>query len=113
MTDTVTIDRAEYERLLRLEGDVTDVGAFDRAVARLASGQDELIPADAVANILSGSSPLRIYRNLRGLTQEALAHASGVNRVQIADIEASRKSGSVETVKKLADALGVSIDDLV
>ena len=36
-----------------------------------------------------------------------------VNRVQIAEIEAGRKSGSLDTVKKLASALGVTIDDLV
>jgi mRNA interferase RelE/StbE len=43
----------------------------------------------------------------------ALFETSGVNRVQIADIEAGRKSGSVETIRKLADALGVAMDDLV
>jgi mRNA interferase RelE/StbE len=43
----------------------------------------------------------------------ALFTTSGVNRVQIADIEAGRKSGSVETILKLADALGVAIDELV
>ena len=32
---------------------------------------------------------------------------------QIADIEAGRKTGSIETVRKLADALNVAIDDLV
>lgn len=38
---------------------------------------------------------------------------SGVNRVQIADIEAGRGKGAVETVRKLADALEVRLDDLV
>jgi mRNA interferase RelE/StbE len=42
-----------------------------------------------------------------------LFEKSGVNRVQIADIEAGRKSGSVETIRKLADALEVAMDDLV
>jgi mRNA interferase RelE/StbE len=50
---------------------------------------------------------------LRGLTQTKLAELSGVNRVQIADIEAGRKAGSLGTVKKLAAALGVAVDDLV
>ncbi len=43
----------------------------------------------------------------------ALAKASGVNRVQIADIEAGRGKGSVETLRKLAEALRVTIDDLI
>jgi transcriptional regulator with XRE-family HTH domain len=36
-----------------------------------------------------------------------------VNRVQIIDIEAGRKTGSVETLRKLAQELGIDIDDLV
>ena len=54
-----------------------------------------------------------MFRDLRGLTQARLAELANVNRVQIADLEAGRKTGSVETVKKLADALGVLVDDLV
>lgn len=54
---------------------------------------------------------MRVWRNVRGFAQIALAEVSGVNRVQIADIEACRKTGAVATIGKLAAALG--IDDLV
>ncbi|GAB5430211.1 MAG: hypothetical protein Devi2KO_36700 [Devosia indica] len=113
MTDTVTIPRAEYERLLTIAEDAADIAAYDRAVSRLASGQEELVPAQYANRLIDGESPLRVYREFRGLTQVALSEASGVNRVQIADIEAGRKSGSIETIKKLASALGVSVDDLI
>lgn len=113
MTDTVTIPRAEYDRLLAIAEDVADNAAFDRAAARLASGEEEAVPAAFANRIIDGESPLRVYREYRGLTQVALAEASGVNRVQIVDIEAGRKSGSVETVRKLAAALNVAVDDLV
>jgi DNA-binding XRE family transcriptional regulator len=33
--------------------------------------------------------------------------------VQIADIEAGRSKGSIDTMRKLADTLRVTIDDLV
>jgi mRNA interferase RelE/StbE len=56
---------------------------------------------------------LRVYRQLRGPTQSALAQMSRVNRVQIAEVEAGRNKGSVDTVKRLAGALGVAVDDLV
>ena len=52
-------------------------------------------------------------RATRGLTQSGLGRASGVNRVVVADIEAGRKGGSVRSLKALAAALGVGIDDLV
>jgi DNA-binding XRE family transcriptional regulator len=93
--------------------DNADIAAFDRALSRLASGPDEAIPAAYAHRILDGENPVRVYRDYRGLTQPALSRASGVNRIQIADIEAGRKSGSIETIKKLANALGVSVDDLI
>ena len=54
-----------------------------------------------------------MWREHRGLTQSGLARASGVHRVVVADIEAGRKGGSVRSLKALAAALGVGIDDLV
>lgn len=113
MTDTVTISRAEYERLLAFAEDAADTAAYDRAMARLANGRDELIPAGFANRIINGESPLRVYRDCRGLTQSALAQRARVNRVQIAEIETGRKTGSIETIKKLADALNVTVDDLI
>lgn len=109
MNEMVTIERAEYERLLTAADDLADIIAFDRAMAE----GGESIPNEAMKRLVDGEAPLRVYRDLRGLTQVQLADLSGVNRVQIADIEAGRKSGSVETVKKLAAALGVTVDELV
>ena len=113
MNEMVTIPRDEYERLVGAAQELADIAAYDRIKADLAASREELIPAAFADRIIDGESPLRVYRELRGLTQSALAERSSVNRVQIADIEAGRKSGSIETVRKLADALGVAIDDLV
>jgi len=55
-------------------------------------------------------SPLRVWRELRGLSQLKLGAVSGINRVQIADIEAGRGKGSAETARKLAEALGVRVE---
>ena len=56
---------------------------------------------------------MRVWREYRALSQSALARASGVSRVQIVEIEAGRNSGSVHTLRKLADALRVTVDDLI
>lgn len=109
MNEMVTITKQEYERLKEAAEDLADIVAFDRAVAR----DDEPIPLDTVKRMIDGESPLRVYRDLRGLTQTELGQRAQVNRVQIADIEAGRKAGSVETVRKLAQALGVTMEDLV
>ncbi len=48
----------------------------------------------------------------RTVTSRHVARQSGVNRIQIIDIEAGRKTGSAATLKKLATALQVDMDDL-
>ena len=47
------------------------------------------------------------------MTQEQLAEATGVHRVTIARIETGDVSPKAETLKRLADALGVLVDDLI
>jgi hypothetical protein len=64
--------------------DSADIAAYDRAKAALTSGTDELIRAEFANRLIAGETPVRVYREFRGLTQMALSEASGVNRVQIA-----------------------------
>lgn len=113
MNELVTIPRAEYDRLRAAARDLADLQAHDRAIAQLAAGEDELIPAAFANRLLGGESPLRVYRDLRGLTQTALAERADVNRVTVAELETGRKQGSLATLRALADALNVTLDDLV
>ena len=113
MGEMISIPLKEYRSLRAAAEQLADLQAHDRALAQLANGDEELLPAEFVKRMLSGESPLRVWREFRGFTQTALAEASNVNRVQIADIEAGRKSGSIETVKKLAEALGITLDELI
>jgi len=112
MGEMVTIPREEYEALKEAREDLADLRAYDRAKAALASGVDELVPSDVVQRLLEGESPLRVWREYRGLSQTRLALKSGVNRVQIINIESGERNGSVATLRKLADALGVDLDEL-
>ncbi|WP_456379902.1 helix-turn-helix domain-containing protein [Thiolapillus sp.] len=104
----------QYRRLLALAEDTEDFRAAERAVAELVSGEDELIPGDIVDKLFSGEpSPVLVWREYRGLTQEALAKKAGVGSSYISQIESGKKPGSVTVLKKIATALRVSIDDLV
>lgn len=113
MNETITIDKTEYNRLVDLSEHALDAVAIHAFKTKLVAGEEELIPAVFANRMIDGESPLQVYRDYRGLTQTALAKSSGVNRVQIADIEAGRNKGSVTTLQKLSTALGVMIDDLV
>ena len=113
MNETETIPKVEYDRLRALEEDFADIRAALAVEARIGSGEEALIPADVVDRLIDGEPPLRVWRELRSLTQVDLSRESGVNRVQIVEIEAGRSTGSVHTLRKLADALGVAVDDII
>ncbi|MEO8723463.1 MAG: helix-turn-helix transcriptional regulator [Sphingobium sp.] len=113
MGKMISIPLVEYLSLQAASEELTDLRAYDRALAQLADGEEELLPAELVKRMISGESPLRLWREFRGLTQTALAETSSVNRIQIADIEAGRKKGSIQTIKKLAATLNVTLDELV
>ena len=112
MNEMVTIPKDEYLRPKAIEEDMADLKSAADILAQIKAGTEELIPSTVVDRLLSGDAPLMVWREHRGLSQAELARQSGVNRIQIIDIEAGRKTGSVATLKKLATALQVDMDDL-
>ncbi|NCT54941.1 helix-turn-helix transcriptional regulator [Candidatus Falkowbacteria bacterium] len=57
---------------------------------------------------------IKKYRNKLGISQDVLSKRSNLAFHTIAKIEAgSTPDPRIETVKKIADALGVSLDDLM
>lgn len=107
------IPLTEYERLVEAAEDLADVRAYDEAIRRLASGEDELVPAEMVNRILDGENALRVWREHRGMTVKQLADQAGLSAPFVSQIETGQREGSVETMRKLANALKISLDDLV
>ncbi|WP_242013909.1 hypothetical protein [Gemmobacter caeni] len=72
---------------------ISDTKAAVKALRRLSSNTAALIPAEYADRLLNGESALRVYRNLCGLTQAALARKSGLRRVTIAENRDRSKAG--------------------
>ena len=106
------IPLTEYERLVEAAEDLADVRAYDEVMRRLASGEEELVPAELVNRILDGENTLRVWREYRGLTVKQLAERAGVSAPFVSQIETGQREGSVETMRKLAEVLKISLDDL-
>lgn len=103
----------EYQRLVSAAEDAADLRACDEAKRRLAAGEDELVPEPFATRLLNGESPIRVWRELRGMDQSELARATGISPAFLSQIEGGQREGKVATLKALAAALRVSLDDLV
>ncbi|AMY05068.1 XRE family transcriptional regulator [Staphylococcus condimenti] len=55
---------------------------------------------------------LKRIRKRMNMTQEELATKMEISRSYLSDIENRRTNLSIKTVKKLADSLGLSVNDL-
>lgn len=101
----------EYKRLVSIDNDgaMTDEELYDLAK----TAGDESFPAAVVDRLLAGESPIRVYRDHRGLTQKQLADAAGINPVYLSQIETGKRTGSAKTLASIAGALRVEVDDLI
>lgn len=56
---------------------------------------------------------IEAMRKQKRMTQTELAIAVGVTQPSISDYESGKKRPTIDTAKKLADALGCTVDDLL
>jgi len=109
----VMLPEAKYEALLAAAEDAADGAAVEAFRRKLAAGEEELLPAAMIDRGLAGESLVRVWRDHRGLTSKALAEKAGIARAHLSQIESGKREGTIDTLRKLATALGVAIDDLV
>jgi DNA-binding XRE family transcriptional regulator len=115
--DTVTLRRSDYEALIEHLEDVADMAALDDLEARLVSGGKnalvDYLPGELVDRLIAGESPVRIWREHRGLSAQALAKTAKLTASYVSEIETGRKPGSLHAMAKIARALGVPLEGLV
>lgn len=63
--------------------------------------------------IVGGEHPVKLWREHRGLTVEALAELAGISKAFLSQIENGKRQGTVKTLKALATALQVPLDVLL
>jgi len=103
---------AEYERLLEAVEDQADVAAAERAEGRRAAGE-EYIPLELVEKLVEGENALRVWRRYRELSIAQLAEMSGINKATISLLENEKAYGRPAAWRALADALRVTVDDIL
>ena len=83
-----------------------------KAKDAVTAGEDEMLPQSVADALMDGENPVKVYRKHRKLSQEALAAVAGITQAAVSSIEAGKRDGSTDTIKALAKALGVTMEDL-
>lgn len=105
----VVLPEDEYEKLV----DEADIAAALKVKRDIEAGRDEMIPSEFANRIMDGESPITVFRELRGLSGKELAAKAGISGGYLSEIESGKKEGKVSTLKSIASALKVDLDDLV
>jgi hypothetical protein len=73
---------------------------------------EETVPDAVLGRLIDGENPLTVWREHRGMTLRALADAAGLDPGYLSQLENRKRAGPVATMKKLAAALKLDLDDL-
>ncbi len=101
----------EYRKLMDVAEDKADEQAADALAARRDAGE-EYLPVELADRIMDGENPLRVWRTYRGLTQGQLGQEVNRQAAFISKLESGEAEGGVGLWARLADALGVTIEDI-
>lgn len=103
----------EHVASSELAEDAEDAAALAGFAKRYAKGSEETVPAEVVDRLLAGESPLRVWREFRGMNAAQVAAAVEITPAHVSKIEAGKGEPSVALLKRLARVLGVDMEALV
>ena len=102
-----------YTQLVENAEMLQDIRDYDDAIARIQSGEEELIPAHVPYAIIDGENPVKVWREYRGLTQQQLAEAAGISAAYLSQIETGKREGKTAVLQAIARAMNLDLDDVV
>lgn len=114
---TVTLRRKDYDALVRAAEDAADRAAVEAHRAHedrvgWAVARQSYLTSDETRRLLDGSSPVRIWREKREMTQRVLAEAARVAVSYLSEIETGKKPGSFAAMQRIALVLEIPVGDL-
>ncbi len=106
------LPKDEYLKLAELAEDLDDIAAAIRAEKRATEGE-EYVPHELVKRLIDGHAPLLVWREYRGLTQQALGQKVGLSKMTISGLELGKRDTSSKNWRALATVLNVDVDDIL
>ena len=89
--DMIVLGKSDYEALLERAELSEDIAAVDAYRRKVAAGEEEAIPEEFADRLIDGENPIRVYRELRGLSAKELADRTGISAAFLSEIENRKK----------------------
>lgn len=105
----VVVPFERWEAIVSALEDAEDVRLAREA---LADPENESLPWELAKALVGGANRVRVWREFRGLSQEALAEQTGLDLPTVIQLEAG-DDGDAGVNERLARALGCAVVDLV
>ncbi|MDD5370963.1 MAG: helix-turn-helix transcriptional regulator, partial [Anaerolineaceae bacterium] len=102
-----------YLKLLGQAETLQDTLAYDRIKAAVERGEEETVSAEVAFALALGDNPVRVWREHAKLSQRQVAQACGISLPFLSQIETGKRNPSTKVVVSLAQALHVTVDDLI
>ena len=102
-----------YEKMIEILEDARDIADAKEIANRIAQGEGEYYPSEVVNTILDGENKIKVFREYRGITQEALAKKINKSVAMIRKLENGSSDGSISTIKAISDVLKVDVEMLI
>jgi len=115
---TVTLRKRDWQALMARLEDLEDIAAIEERLAHetkvgKAVARRDYMTGDELRRILDDESPVKVWRDKRGLSQRALAEQAGVSPSYLAEIETGKKPGSADALRKLSRVLEIPMENLM
>ncbi|MDO3379739.1 helix-turn-helix domain-containing protein [Geoalkalibacter halelectricus] len=84
----------DYLRMLAQIEDKVDAQAVAEFHENYVAGREQLVPAEILRRELEGESPIKLWREHRGLIQQELADRVGISKPYLSQIESGKRQES-------------------
>ena len=103
----------EYIKIQELMDDIEDRKDIEKYVQAIESGEEQNIPGEVTFAILEGIHPIRAWREYKQITVRELAKQAGITSSYLSQIETGKRNPTIDTLKSIAEALGIDVEILI
>ncbi|MBW1976299.1 MAG: helix-turn-helix transcriptional regulator [Deltaproteobacteria bacterium] len=103
----------EYIKIQELMDDIEDRKDIEKYVQAIENGEEQNIPGEVTFAILEGIHPIRAWREYKQITVRELAKRAGITSSYLSQIETGKRNPTIDTLKSIAEALGIDVEILI